>query len=339
MKKKYKVFLILILFFKSFAYSASVELKNIASIEGFLSNPLLGYGIVVGLKGTGDSDNGSHSKQILAMIAKNFGFKVDPQKLKPRNTAVVLVTANLTPFSQIGSKLDVKVSSVYDAKSLEGGELIVTPLLGGDNEIYAVASGKLIVEKTAKGVNGYILQGARVEKNLPPNLLDKERGLNLIIDENIGVSSVFKVVSEIQKNFKEYFISFEGNKVRFKIPDNENELEVLSKIFSLKVDVEDEPSVIIDSLTGVLVAGGNVIITEAAISYKNMQISVGTQSLTPSFLSKPGEEKNVQHIKSSATVSELVESLNQLGVSGRDIAKILELLYKNGNLKAKLIIQ
>ncbi|MGC8765234.1 MAG: flagellar basal body P-ring protein FlgI [Brevinematia bacterium] len=328
-----------LLLVKGVIFSATVELKNIISIEGYQSNPLLGYGIVVGLKGTGDSDNGSHSRQILAMIAKNFGFRVDPQRLKAKNSAVVLVTANLTPFSQAGSMLDVKVSSVYDAKSLEGGELIVTPLLGGDNEIYAIAHGKILVDKNSKGINGIIPQGARVEKNFSQKILNEEREVSLVVDENIGVSSVFKVVSEVEKNFKDYFVSFSGNTIKLKIPEGVNELEVLSKLFSLRVEINDEPSVIIDSLTGIVIAGGNVVISEAAISYKNMQVNIGTQTQPASFFSSRKEEKNIGYIKSSTTVSELVESLNQLGISGKDIAKIIELLYKNGNLKARLIIQ
>ncbi|MEJ5283909.1 MAG: flagellar basal body P-ring protein FlgI [Brevinematia bacterium] len=318
-------------------FAVSVELKNIVTIEGYNDNPLLGYGIVVGLKGTGDSDNGSHAKQILALIAKNFGFKVDPKKLRARNSAIVIVTGNLSPFSQAGSKIDVKVSSVYDAKSLEGGELIVTPLLGGDNQIYAIASGKIEANKNTKGIAGIIPQGGVIQKNISRDLLNDKKELTLIVNDNIGISSVIKIVSEIQKKFPENFKSFSGNSIVIKFNEDEDVLETLYKIFSTKIEIQDEPSVIIDSSTGILVAGGNVVISEAAISYKNIQLNIGNQNLSP--FSSGREEKNVQYIRNSTTVSELVDSLNQLGISGRDVAKILELLYKNGNLKARLIVQ
>ncbi len=318
----------------NFLFSAPIEMKSIITIEGYNDNPIIGYGIVVGLKGTGDSDNGSHAKQILSLIAKNFGFKVDPSKLRARNSAVVLVTANLTPFSQTGSRIDVRVSSVYDAKSLEGGELIVTPLLGGDNEIYAIASGKLQTDKNTKGISGIIPQGAIVQKNVSLELVNKNE-INLIISENLGVSSIFKVVSEIQKRFPDNFGSFNGNKITIKVND-EDVLDLIGRIFSTKVDIEDEPSVIIDSVTGMVVAGGNVTISEAAISYKNIQLNIGNSAFS-AFSQR--DEKSFKYIRTTTTVSELVDSLNQLGISGKDIAKILELLYKNGNLKARLIIQ
>ncbi|MCX7821089.1 MAG: flagellar basal body P-ring protein FlgI [Brevinematales bacterium] len=318
-------------------FSATVELKNIVTIEGYNDNPLLGYGIVVGLKGTGDSDNGSHAKQILGLIAKNFGFKVDTKKLRARNSAIVIVTANLNPFSQSGSKVDVKVSSVYDAKSLEGGELIVTPLLGGDNEIYAIASGKVQTDKNTKGISGIIPQGAIIQKSVSKDFLNDKKELTLIINDNVGISSVIKIVSEIQKKFPENFKSFSGNSMVIKFNDDEDVLDTISKIFATKIELQEEPSVIIDALSGIVVAGGNVVISEAAISYKNIQLNIGNQ---PSSIFSVGkEEKNLQYIRNSTTVSELVDSLNQLGISGRDIAKIIELLYKNGNLKAKLIIQ
>ncbi len=318
----------------NFLFSAPIEMKSIITIEGYNDNPIIGYGIVVGLKGSGDSDNGSHAKQILSLIAKNFGFKVDPSKLRARNSAVVLVTANLTPFSQTGSRIDVRVSSVYDAKSLEGGELIVTPLLGGDNEIYAIASGKLQTDKNTKGISGIIPQGAIVQKNVSLELVNKNE-INLIISENLGVSSIFKVVSEIQKRFPDNFGSFNGNKITIKVND-EDVLDLIGRIFSTKVDIEDEPSVIIDSVTGMVVAGGNVTISEAAISYKNIQLNIGNSAFS-AFSQR--DEKSFKYIRTTTTVSELVDSLNQLGISGKDIAKILELLYKNGNLKARLIIQ
>jgi len=333
--------ILIFLFAFSAVYSVPVELKNVLTIEGFQENPLLGYGIVVGLKGTGDSDNGSHARQILSLVAKNFGFRISPEKLKAKNSAVVLVTATLTPFSRAGSKIDVRVSSIYDAKSLEGGELIITPLLGGDNEIYAIAKGNLLIDKNTKGVSGIIPQGAIVQKEIDQKVVNEKGEVVFLVSENVGLSSCLKIVQEIKKNFGDYFLSAEGNKIVLKVTEGSDILDFISKILALKVDIEDEPSVIIDVASGAIVSGGNVVISEAAVSYKNIQLNIGssTQSFFSSGLAGKSEQKAFSYIRNTATVSELVDSLNQLGLSGRDIAKILELLYKNGNLKARLIIQ
>jgi flagellar P-ring protein precursor FlgI len=313
-----------------------LDLKSIISIDGMQDNPVLGYGIVVGLKGTGDSSS-SQTKEMISRIANNFGFKINPEELKPKNCAVVLVSSVLSPFSQPGSKIDIKVSSIFDAKSLDGGELVITPLISGDNQIYAVASGSLLTERNSKGVIGSVPQGAIVQKAIENNLVDVSNQIYITVQERLGLSAVNKVVEVIQGKYPDSVKKVANNKIILALPENRALYQFVSEINKLKVDIDEEARVLIDSKSGIVISGGNVIITEAAISYGGTKINIGNSS--PAWGNNKASEQNVKVIKNTATVQDLADALNQIGASGNDLAKILELLYKNGNLKAKLSVQ
>ncbi len=315
------------------ADASVVNLRNILRIEGFQENPVLGYGVVVGLKGTGDSDSGVQTKEIISRIANNFGFKINSDRIKPKNSAVVLISAVITPFSQPGSRIDVKVSSIYDAKSLEGGELILTPLLAGDNDIYAVAEGSIMTERSSRGIMGVVLQGAIIQKSVENNIVDSNNNMTFIVQDSLGFSAVNKTADSINQKYPGAIQGVVQNMIKVKVPQDMQAYKFVDEIFKLSVDIEDEPSVLVDSKSGILISGGNVVISDAAVSYGGMKLEIGGGA------SSRNNEGNVKLLKGTATVQDLVDSLNQTGFSGNDIVKILQLLYKNGNLKARLIVQ
>lgn len=332
MKKALMIILFLFLF--SGAYSAMVELKNIVSVEGLQENPLLGYGIVVGLKGTGDSENGSQTKEILSRIANNFGIKINADRLKPKNSAVVLVSGMISPFAQPGGRMDVKVSSVFDARSLEGGELVLTPLIAGDNEIYAVAQGGLISDKSSKGVMGYIPQGAIIQKPVESQIVNSNNEIALNVQETLGLPAIQKVADAIRQKYPDSVKSVQNSRIVLALPESTEVYQFLSELYKIKADVDEEPSVLIDSRTGILISGGNVQISEAAVTYNGTKVTIG------GGVTETGKtDGNMKLLKPSATVQDLVDAFNQIGASGSDIARILQLLYRNGNLKGKLIVQ
>lgn len=333
--KKYYFFMSVILSFLAFntLQASTVNLRNILRIEGFQENPLLGYGVVVGLKGTGDSDSGTQTKDIISRIANNFGFKINPDRIKPRNSAVVLVSATISPFSQRGTRLDVKVSSIYDAKSLDGGELIITPLMGGDNEIYAVAEGSVMTDRFSRGVMGFVPQGAIMQKGLDNIILDSNNIITFVVQESLGYNAVNKSADAIKQKYPDALKEVSFNRIKLKLPQDSDIGTFIENIFKLTADIEDEPSVLVDSKSGILISGGNVIVSDSAVSYGGMKLEIGQ----PQSGQKTGG--SVKLLKGTATVQDLVDSLNQTGFTGGDIVKILQLLYKNGNLKARLILQ
>ncbi|MCX7881985.1 MAG: flagellar basal body P-ring protein FlgI [Brevinematales bacterium] len=329
--KKGIFFLLLI----SRVWAEPIEMKYVVSVEGLSFNPLIGYGIVVGLKGTGDSEGGSQTKEFLARIANHFGIQANMEKFKPKNAAVVMVVADIPPFAQAGNRLDVRVASVFDAKSLEGGELVVTPLLGGDNEMYAVASGKLSVDISSKSVAGIIPQGAILQKSIPQTWLQENNTVVLHLDPNYSFDAFLAIERTLQTTFADVEYTIENYTIRLKIPDNEQPAKWLGKLLSTRIDVPQVPSITIDSKTGMVVAGGNIVVTEAAIVYQGSQIAIGGSSASWGWPSSSPKEV-AKLLPSSTTVQDLVTGLNQLGMSAQDIVKILQLLHKNGNIKARL---
>ena len=327
----------LIVYITGGLFAESVPLKNIISIEGMQINPVLGYGIVVGLKGTGDSTTGSQTKEVLSIIANNFGFFVDPALLKPKNSAIVLVSAQLPPFSPVGSQIDVSVASVFDAKSLEGGELIITPLLGGDNQIYAIAQGRLMVENGSKSVTGVVPLGGIVQEEIFHQITDTNGQITIYVNEKLGMGAVSKAKESIQKKFPDAVTKVQNYKIKMKIPSGMEVYDFIFELNKLSVDIDQEPRVLIDAKQGVIVSGGNVVITEAAVSFKGTKVQIGGSSWGGS--SGGQNALAVQVMKTSTTVSELADGLNKLGASTDEIITILQLLYKNGNLKGKLEIQ
>jgi flagellar P-ring protein precursor FlgI len=330
--------LLLILIISPFLYSVQVDLRNLLSVDGLQDNPILGYGIVVGLKGTGDGEKGSQTREILSRIADHFGFEVPATDLKPRNCAVVLVSAVIPPFARPGSRIDVRVASVFDAKSVEGGELILTPLLGGDNAIYAVAQGSIQVDRMQKGVNGTVPSGAIVQKAVDHEI-GKNGEVTVSVQETLGLGTVARVADAIRQKYPDAVRSVNANRITLAVPQDTEPFRFLDDVFRLRADVQEEPSVIIDSKSGILVSGGNLVVTEAAISFKGTRVSIGGDTANWGQSGSGKEEKSVQLLKASTTVSELVEGLNGIGAGPQDIIKILELLHQNGNLQGKLILQ
>jgi flagellar P-ring protein FlgI len=339
MKIYLPLFLLVILFSFDRGFSTMVDLKNIISIDGLQDNPILGYGIVVGLKGTGDSENGSQTKEIIARIANNFGFKFNSDRLKPKNSAVVVVSAMINPFSQPGSRVDVKVSSVFDAKTLEGGELIITPLIAGDNQIYAAAQGSVITEKSGKGVIGSIPQGAIIQKSVGTSMVNTNGEIAVTVQETLGYNAIAKVVEVLRQSYPDAVKKIQNNKITLRLPENMEIHQFIVEIYKIKADVEEEPSVLIDSKSGIVISGGNVLISEAALSFNGTKLNIGNGSQSGWGGTVAKGDEAVKLYKTSTTVQELVDGLNQMGASGGEISKILQLLYRNGNLKSKLIVQ
>lgn len=320
----------------SFGYTESMELMNIAEIEGLQENVIIGYGLVVGLDGTGDSADGSQTREFVSRIADNFGFLTDSEDWNTKNSAVVLVSGNVFPGSAVGSKIDVTVSSVFDATSLSGGYLVLTPLVGGDEEVYALASGKIKTDSEDSELTGTVSLGGAIQKEIEHSIMGEDGIIVLNVNDKQGLSVMSNITAAIKTAFPDSIESVSNYKIRINIPSGMELYDFLSGLYKIEVDVEQEPRILIDSDTGIIVAGGNVVITQAAVSLKNTDLSIG------SLWGTAGEEDAAGPFKlydTTTTVSDLVDGLNEIGASADDIVDILQMLYQNGNLKAKLVVQ
>jgi flagellar P-ring protein precursor FlgI len=328
-----KCTLILSLFVLSLKLLASENrLKDLVSVKGVRENPLIGYGLVIGLNGTGDG-GGEITNTSLKKMFQTLGL--NPQKeVTSKNVAAVIVTAKLPPFGRLGQKLDVTVSSIGDASSLAGGTLLVTPLKGGDGHIYAVASGQLSIGGLEKGkkmaTTARIPSGGVVEKELELAFNDK-RAIRLAVNQ-----PDFTTAARIEKTINQelggkYATATDATTIDVIIPTfyERKVVELLAIIENFKVISDSVAKIVINERTGTLVAGGDITLKKSAISHRDMVLEVkGSDDNTA--------KTSIMSIEPATTINDLVKALNALGTSPEDLISIFQALKQNGSLVAEI---
>lgn len=355
--------------------AVKVRVKDIADIQGIHEAYLIGTGLVVGLNGTGDSKN-QLTTQYLTNMVQRLGIMVLPSAVKSKNVAVVLVSAYLPPFAKRGSRIDVQVSSMYDAKSLQGGMLVATPLtdvMDMSKQMHAIAQGQISV-----GGFSFSTGGESTQKNHPTvghipggAVIHKEMRVELIEDEDLVLvlyradfTTVSNLVNAINESFdlanssvsQDIATATDGATVNVKIPAEykDNLVGFISKVGQITLEVDTPATVVIDERTGTLVIGENVKISPVAVTHGNIQVEVITQTgvSQPSPLSD-GETAIIREatlivneetgplrvLPESTNIFDVVDALNALGATPRDLIAILQNIEKQGALHAKLIIR
>jgi flagellar P-ring protein precursor FlgI len=358
--------LLLLLTFHSSPFTAvyAERIKDIASFEGVRENQLIGYGLVVGISGTGDT--GLATLQGIANMLQRMGITVKARDIMAKNTAAVMVTATLLPFPKPGTKVDALVSTIGDAKSLQGGTLLLTPLKGPDNVVYALAQGPVSIGGFVGGGGGTVVQknhltagkvpqGAIVEQDLPFTLgSGGEIKIFLHQPDFTTATALAKKINEAL-NF-DYASTIDPSAVRLKIPPSytDKKVELITVIEGLDIPIDLPARVIINERTGTVVIGDKVRISPVAIAHGNLTIEIRTEfrvSQPPPFASEkaetvvvPQKDVTVKEQKGSlmevsgATLGEIVRALNALGVTPRDLIAILQALKASGALRAELEI-
>jgi flagellar P-ring protein FlgI len=346
---------------------ADVRIKDIADVEGIRENQLIGYGLVVGLNGTGDKlNNNVFTRESLVGMLERLGVNTRDQAtaLSTKNLAAVMVTAELPAFARSGSRVDVSVSALGDATNLTGGTLLVTPLLAADGEVYAVGQGILSTGAVAargaaasvtRGVptSARIANGATVEKEVPFKL-DKSNGLWLGL-RNPDLTTAERIAAVINKTAGKIARATDPRTVQLDLA-NRDPIETLAMIENLRVEPDNAAIVIIDEASGTIVMGANVRISTVAIAQGNLTIRVTEtpEVSQPDPFSRTGTTTTVprtridvddQHDKklgiltSGVTLRDLVASLNALGVGPRDMISILQSIKAAGALQADLEVR
>jgi len=338
------------------------RIKDIATLKGVRDNPLWGYGLVIGLNGSGDSSK--VSQRALANILRRQKIPVTQDDINSKNIASVIVTATLPPFGRKGQKLDVTVSTIGSATSLQGGTLIMTPLIGADGQTYAVAQGQLTVGGfTASGTNasitkghptvGRIANGATIEREELSHFV--QNGAVTWLLQHADFATANAMTKAINRVYADAATTIDAGTVRVRPPRNAEGakvLEFVEKINALAVEVDTPAVVVINERTGTVIVGKNVAISTVAISVGNLSIitTEREQVSQPSPFSNTGTtEKTTQtdikviearpglHIVPRAvTVSELVQAINAMGLSPRELISIFEALKEAGALQATL---
>ena len=314
------------------AMANSSRLKDLITIKGVRENPLVGYGLVIGLNGTGDG-GGEITNTSLKKMFQTLGL--NPQKeVTSKNVAAVIVTAKLPAFGRLGQKLDVTVSSIGDAGSLAGGTLLVTPLKGGDGQIYAVANGAVSIGGLDKGkklaTTARIPDGGVIEKELELAFNDK-KAIRMALN-NPDFTTAARVERTINQELGgKYATASDATTIDVIIPTfyERRVVELIANIENYKVIADVSAKIVINERTGTLVAGGDIVLKKSAVSHRDMVLEV-----------KGGEEgsgkKSIAALEQSTTINDLVKALNALGTSPEDLISIFQALKQNGSLLAEI---
>ncbi|HKI82685.1 MAG TPA: flagellar basal body P-ring protein FlgI [Pseudodesulfovibrio sp.] len=357
------LFVVLVLFLAFVlppAEARAARLKDLASFSGVRTNELVGYGLVVGLAGTGDGTSSTFTMRSMSNMLEKMGVETNPDTLKPKNVAAVMVTAKMPVSSKPGSSLDVTVSSLGDAKSLLGGVLLVTPLKGLDGRVYAVGQGSLTIGGFTVGGEaadaqkniptvGRIPNGAVVERSVPFKFNNQDHmTVNLDVRD---FGTTMQVVNKINASMGGQFASAKDiSTIELELPDRfrGNMVPLMASLEDLDISPDGKAKVVVDEKTGTVVLGQDVRLSRVAVAHGNLQIVVsesqqvsqpgpfsdGETVVTPQTDIQVQEQNNQLMLMEGATLQELVDGLNSIGATPRDLISIIRTLKAAGSLHA-----
>lgn len=356
---------------------ASVRLKDLAHVEGVRDNPLVGYGLVVGLAGTGDTARSGPTVQSIANTLTRFGVRVFSDQISSRNVASVVITGTLPAFANSGEKIDINIASMGDARSLLGGTLMLAPLKGPDDQIYALAQGPLsvggfrydafgnVVQKNHPTV-GQIPGGATLETTVTTKIVSSAGSLYLLLDSPDyttaarAADAVNARLAPIDNGRIIRAQAVDASRVAIRLTEDERGrlVDMVRTIENAEIVPDQVARVVVNERTGTVVSGGDVRLGQVVINHGELKVNIATDFLVSQPLvigrSGPGihtavvpdanitvdeTEKPVVSLQSGASVDELVSALNKIKVPPRDTISILQAIKRAGSLRAELVIQ
>lgn len=344
-----KYILFFLLFFSTLN---ATKISDVSNIVGVRENQIIGYSLVVGLKKTGDGTTSKFTLQSISNMLKAMNIDMNPIDIKSKNVAAVVVTATMKPFARQGDKFNVTVSSIGDAKSLEGGTLLMTPLKGVDGKIYALAQGAVSIGglnsrgagSESHPTTGVVFNGGFIEREINIDLFHQKYA-TLSLKE-----SGFKNAVGIQKAINNYYhtqvaVAMDSRSIKLKRPQNRSMIEFLAEVQEIDMNYQPKNKIIINERTGTIVAGVNIELKPVVLTHGDITIKIVEQNK----LSKPEgsmsvdknlviglNENEIYTKEGTTTVANLVRSLQKLGASPKDIISILEAMKSAGSISAEL---
>ncbi|GGI67566.1 flagellar P-ring protein [Shewanella hanedai] len=364
-----KLIILLLLFsIPTFGSASQVTVKDVARIYGVRDTALVGYGLVTGLAGSGDSARFSSTSQSLKSVLRSFDVNIEDKEVQSRNVAAVIVTASIPAFAEIGDKLDVQVSSLGDARSLSGGTLLLSPLKAPNDVIYALAQGQITVggyrfeeDQNVMAKNhatvGNITRGATTERSVVASIFSQNGSVSLILN-----TPDFTMLDNVTMALRHEFPRLNIQPVhagKLDIGGDGLSLSHLAKIEQVKIKVAQFARIVVNERSGIIVSGSDIPVSSVVISHGNLNLKI---SSTPR-VSQPdsvffGDQSNIKTVtvrdteiqvneqqqaiyinKNTTTIAEVVSSLQKLNISTRDMISILEGLKRSGALHAEIVIQ
>jgi flagellar P-ring protein precursor FlgI len=360
--------LILITFFLLISgtkIASATRLKDLADVEGVRGNQLYGFGLVIGLNGTGDSQQVDFNNKALSNLLEKAGIRSDSRLIRVRNVASVMVTATLPAFTRPGSRIDVTISSMGDAKSLLGGVLLFTPLRGADGNIYGIGQGAIVVGGFSVGSGGdstqknhptvgTITNGAVVERAIPFDLFQSHR-IRVVLKQP-DFTTMTRVVKRINNHFgRPLAVAIDSASLEVAIADDlaKDPVQLLATVEQLDVIQDVDAKVVVNERTGTIIMGENVTISTVALAHGNLSIAIRsenqvsqpapfaegtTETVTNTDVEVAEDVQALSLIKGRVTLGEVVKALNSLGATPRDLISIFQAMKRAGALNAELVV-
>jgi flagellar P-ring protein precursor FlgI len=341
----------ILLFLLFFSTLEATKITDVANIVGVRENQLIGYSLVVGLKKTGDGTTSKFTLQSISNMLKAMNIDMNPIDIKSKNVAAVVVTATMKPFARQGDKFDVVVSSIGDAKSLEGGTLLMTPLKGVDGKIYALAQGSVSIggrnergTKESHPTSGIVFDGGFIEREINIDLFHQEYA-TLSLKE-----AAFSNAVAVQKAINNFYstqvaVAMDSRSIKLQRPKNRSMIEFLAEVQEIDMHYKPKNRIIINERTGTIVAGVDIKLKPVVLTHGDITIKIVEQK----DLSKPAgsmqvddnlviglNQNEIYTRDGTTTVANLVRSLQKLGATPKDIISILEAMKSAGSISAEL---
>ncbi|QQX46265.1 flagellar basal body P-ring protein FlgI [Helicobacter pylori] len=339
-----RVFLWLI-FVLAFHKLLAEKIGDIASVVGVRDNQLIGYGLVIGLNGTGDKSGSKFTMQSISNMLESVNVKISADDIKSKNVAAVMITASLPPFARQGDKIDIHVSSIGDAKSIQGGTLVMTPLNAVDGNIYALAQGAIISGNSSNLLSANIINGATIEREVSYDLFHKN-AMTLSL-KNPNFKNAIQVQNTLNKVFgNKVAIALDPKTIQITRPERLSMVEFLALVQEIPINYSAKNKIIVDEKSGTIVSGVDIIVHPIVVTSQDITLKITKEPLNDSKntqdldnnMSLDTAHNTLSSNGKSITIAGVVKALQKIGVSAKGMVSILQALKKSGAISAEMEI-
>ncbi|MGN8504232.1 flagellar basal body P-ring protein FlgI [Helicobacter pylori] len=337
-----RVFLWLI-FVLAFHKLLAEKIGDIASVVGVRDNQLIGYGLVIGLNGTGDKSGSKFTMQSISNMLESVNVKISADDIKSKNVAAVMITASLPPFARQGDKIDIHISSIGDAKSIQGGTLVMTPLNAVDGNIYALAQGAIVSGNSSNLLSANIINGATIEREVSYDLFHKN-AMTLSL-KNPNFKNAIQVQNTLNKVFgNKVAIALDPKTIQITRPERLSMVEFLALVQEIPINYSAKNKIIVDEKSGTIVSGVDIIVHPIVVTSQDITLKITKEPLNDSKntqdldnnMSLDTAHNTLSSNGKSITIAGVVKALQKIGVSAKGMVSILQALKKSGAISAEM---
>ena len=320
------------------------KIAELAQIVGIRENSLVGYGLVIGLNGTGDKNGSKFTMQSMANMLESMNVKVSANDIKSKNVAAVMVTANMPAFARAGDKIDIQVSSIGDAKSINGGTLVLTPLSAVDGNIYALAQGAITLGESSNTLSGTLINGATIEREVAYNIAAQDSATLSL--KKSDLQNAVKIQQTLNETFNANVAqAIDSRTIRLRKPEVMSMVEFLARVEEVEIEYIQKQRVVIDEKSGTIVAGLGITIEPIVVTHGELTLKISDEIQSDPEALSIGDDVSISKAQSTIatngkkpTIANVVRALQKIGASPKNIISILETMKKSGAITADIVV-